>query len=75
MLHSKYLLRAHYAPGTILGPRDVALDKKLKFPVLMELAFYSKIMSLCTFGSAKNEFLKVEIRNHFLKSLKNVYKE
>ena len=47
--------------GTVLGPRDVALNKKPKFPVLMELAFYSKSMSSCTFGSAKNEFLKVEI--------------
>ena len=60
-------------PGTVLGPRNVALSKKPKFSKLMELVFYLTVCLYILLEVQKNEFLKVETRSHFIKSFKNLY--
>lgn len=57
---NKYLLRAHYVPGTALGSRNVALHKTVKIPWVNGAYILFKSMSLSTFWSVKNELSKVE---------------
>lgn len=54
-------------PGTVLGPRDVALTKTVKIPCVHRAYLLFSIISLCTL-SAKNEFLKVAVKTSFLKT-------
>lgn len=41
-LIKKYLLGAHYVPGTVLGAGDMAWNKTNKNPCHVELTFWSK---------------------------------
>ena len=54
--------------NTVLGPSDIALNK-IKIPYAHKAYVIFKFMVLFTFWSTKNEFIKVEIRSQFLKSL------